>query len=127
MTLSPKDIAEFLAARSRARKPAERALKELETRNVTAPGGRVRKRTPRAICDSAAQKAGRRLSELTADELADLLWPRPVGRPPLGSEPRKRYLVTLDPAVAERARAIGGGNLSGGLAAAVGAYATAPR
>lgn len=47
---------------------------------------------------------------------------RGVGRPPLGREARKRYLVTLEPAIAKQARAIGDGNLSGGLAQAVNAY-----
>lgn len=50
---------------------------------------------------------------------------RRVGRPVAGRQRRERYLVTLEPAVADRARAIGNGNLSGGLARAVAAYAAA--
>lgn len=49
-----------------------------------------------------------------------ILGARPVmGRPLLGAEPRKRYLVTLEPSTAEAARRLGGGNLSGGIAIAV--------
>lgn len=47
---------------------------------------------------------------------------RPVGRPVRGAEPVQSYHIKLEPAVAERAREIGGGNLSGGLARAVAAY-----
>lgn len=41
--------------------------------------------------------------------------PRPVGRPLLGAEPRKRYQVVLEPRVAEKLRKYGGGNLSAGI------------
>ena len=41
------------------------------------------------------------------------------GRPLLGREKRRRYVVTLEPATAETARQIGAGNLSAGLTAAV--------
>lgn len=44
---------------------------------------------------------------------------RPPGRPLMGREKRRRYVVTLEPATAETARQIGAGNLSAGLTAAV--------
>lgn len=44
---------------------------------------------------------------------------RPPGRPVAGTEKRRRYLVTLEPATAERARALADGNLSAGLTLAV--------
>ena len=123
LSLTPKDIAEFLSAGSRARKPAEDALKDLEARRITAhmPAGAIRKNTPRAICDSAAQKAGKRLSDLTAADLADLLWRRP-GRPVRGAAPVKSHHIKLEPSIAEQARAIGGGNLTAGIVLAVSAY-----
>ena len=47
---------------------------------------------------------------------------RHPGRPVVGREKRKRYLVTLEPATADRAREIGAGNLSGGVTEAVESY-----
>lgn len=72
MTFSPSDLASFFAARSRAEVTAEAALHDLEARNIT--GALTNKlATPRAVCDSVAQKAGRRLSDLTSHDLAELL------------------------------------------------------
>lgn len=44
---------------------------------------------------------------------------RRVGRPLLGGQKRERYQIILEPRIAERARRIGGGNLSAGIARAV--------
>lgn len=52
---------------------------------------------------------------------------RHPGRPLVGREKRKRYLVTLEPATADRAREIGSGNLSGGVTQAVRAFAPGGR
>ena len=72
MTFSPSDLAGFFAARSRAGVTAESALRDLEARNIaSAPTNRLA--TPRAVCDSVANKAGRKLSDLSSHELADLL------------------------------------------------------
>jgi hypothetical protein len=72
MTFSRIDLAGFFAARSRAGVSAEQALKDLEARGITG-STTVRLATPRALCDSVAQRAGRRLSDLTSHELAALL------------------------------------------------------
>ena len=72
MTFSPADLASFFSARSRAEMSAEAALRELEARNPTgAPTAHLA--SPRAVCDSVAQKAGRKLPDLTSHELAELL------------------------------------------------------
>ena len=72
MTFSPSDLASFFAARSRAEVTAEAALKDLDSRNITgSPTNKLA--SPRAVCDSAAQKAGRKLADLTSHELAELL------------------------------------------------------
>lgn len=52
---------------------------------------------------------------------------RPPGRPLMGREKRRRYVVTLEPATAETARQIGAGNLSAGLTAAVERFGAVPR
>ena len=41
--------------------------------------------------------------------------PRKPGRPRLGSRPKIRINICLDPAIAEHLRALGGGNLSLGI------------
>ena len=72
MTFSPSDLAGFFAARSRAEVTAEAALRDLEDRNITgAPTNRLS--TPRAVCDSVANKAGRKLSDMSSHELGALL------------------------------------------------------
>lgn len=73
MTFSHHQIAEFLAARSRAPRPALDALTELEARGSAATRTTARIKTPRALADRCAQQAGRSLSTLTAGELATLL------------------------------------------------------
>ena len=72
MTMSNHDLAGFFAARSRSGITAEQALKDLEARGV-ATTARVSKASARAVCDSAAAKAGRKLSDITSHELADIL------------------------------------------------------
>lgn len=42
------------------------------------------------------------------------------GRPRVGAEVKKRYSAMLEPSVAEAARRYGGGNLSAGIAKAIG-------
>lgn len=72
MTFSPSELASFFGARSRENITAETVLKDLEARGVTgAPT--VNLSSPRAVCDSVAQKAGRKLSTLSSHELAALL------------------------------------------------------
>jgi hypothetical protein len=73
MSFTPANLADFFAARSRADMSAEQAIKELEARRVVKGGGGPRLATPRAVADHVAQKAGRRLSDLTSHELAELL------------------------------------------------------
>lgn len=72
MTFSKTDLAKFFSARSREGVSAEQALKDLEARGITG-ADTVRKSTPRALCDSVAQRAGRKLSELSSHELARIL------------------------------------------------------
>lgn len=43
----------------------------------------------------------------------------PGGRPLTGRERKRRYLVTLEPRVAQQARDLAAGNLSAGLSVAV--------
>lgn len=72
MTFTPANLSAFFAARSRAGLTAEQALQDLEGRKITgAPTNRLA--TPRAVADHVAQKAGRKLSDLTSHELAELL------------------------------------------------------
>lgn len=72
MTFSPYDLSKFFGATERANMTAEDALRDLEARGITG-ALTVRLGTPRAVCDSVAQKAGRKLSECTAHEIAALL------------------------------------------------------
>jgi hypothetical protein len=72
MSASKIDLAQFFGARSRATLSAEEAIKDLNSRNVYNGSGH-RLATVRAVCDSAAQRNGRKLSALSAHQLAQIL------------------------------------------------------
>lgn len=78
MTFTSADLATFFLAEGRSKSSAEVALKDLESREITGNPYKRRLASPRALCDSTAQKAGFTLAQLSSHELGRLLSGRSV-------------------------------------------------
>ena len=66
------------------------------------------------------ESAGACASSLLGGEAVSMTKERkPMGRPPIAGEPLKQHNVRLDPETVEKAKRLGGGELSAGIRLAV--------
>jgi hypothetical protein len=72
MITSKHELANFFGSLGHEGVTAEAAIKSLEAAGIFAAGG-CRLSTVRGVCDSVAQRTGRRLSDLSSHDMADLL------------------------------------------------------